>query len=74
MIVGVVDDEVLVKPDLRAALAQNAGAEGVERPSPQVADDGFADQPRDALLHLGGGLVGESDGEDIVRADMALLN
>jgi hypothetical protein len=32
-------------------------------------DDAVADEPGDALLHLGGGLVGERDREDPVRVD-----
>ena len=34
----------------------------------------MADELFDALGHLGGGLVGEGDGEDGVRRDTALLD
>src|SRR5207249_8854518 len=52
--------------DLERVLAQDPIAEGVER---RDLDVGVAVRHErvDALLHLGGGLVGEGEREDLVR-------
>src|SRR2546426_275965 len=58
--------EVGRETDLERVLAQDAIAEGVER---RDLDVGVAvgHERVDALLHLGGGLVGEGEREDLVR-------
>jgi len=47
--------------------AQHARANTVEGAEPGHALDDAADEVADAGLHLAGGLVGEGDGEDLVR-------
>ena len=51
-------------PDGRAITPQDARAQGVEGAHGHVARL-LADQRQDALAHLGGGLVGERDGQDL---------
>ena len=70
----VVNHEVLVQANQLAALAQNAGANRVECSGEQVAHDGFADEICNALFHFRRRFVGERDGDDVVRADVTLLN
>ena len=70
-IVGVVDREVGVQPrQQRRLVAQNPHAGGVERRHPHVAGP-RADQLRHPFAHLGGGLVGEGDRQDLPDADVA---
>ena len=70
-VVGVVDGEVRVQPrQQRGLVAQDAHTGGVERRDPHVAGP-RADQGHDPLAHLGGGLVGERDGQDLAGTDVA---
>ncbi len=67
---GVVDRERGLEPDLAGLAAQDAHARGVERHDPHRLGPG-PDERRDALAHLGGGLVGEGDREDLARLHAA---
>ena len=65
--VGLVVDGVRgVQADERAVRPEQAGAEAVEGadPDPGAGDDGL-----DALAHLAGRLVGERQGQDVLRGD-----
>ena len=70
LVVGVVDDEAGVDADRGAVAPQHARAERVERAHRDVAAL-LADEPEDALAHLGGGLVRERDREDPPRGHAA---
>ena len=65
---GVVDRELAGVAERVAVGAQDAHARRVERRHPHRPDDGSDERP-DALAHLGRGLVGERDGEDLRRVD-----
>ena len=67
---GVVDRELARVAEPVGVGAQHAGAGGVEGHDPHRAG-GAADEQLDALAHLLRGLVGEGDGEDLVRARLA---
>ena len=54
--------------------AQDAHAEAVEGGEQGFGQRARAEESVDSLGHLGGGLVGEGDGEDGVGADAALLD
>ncbi len=70
-IVGVVEGEVGVEArDQRRLIAQNPHAGRVERRHPRVAG-ARAHQRNHPLAHLGGGLVGEGDGQNLTGADVA---
>ena len=70
-VVGVVDREVGVQAgQQRGLVAQDPHAHGVERGHPH-RPGARADQADDPLAHLGGGLVGERDGQDLAGADVA---
>ena len=68
LVVGVVDDEPAVDADRLAVLAEDPGAERVERAGLDVAAL-LADQADDPLAELGRGAVGERDREDPPRGD-----
>ena len=72
-IVIVVDREVGAVADKVAVGAQHAHAHGVERADPHAAH-AVAQQGLEAVAHLGGGLVGEGDGEDAVGAHAEILD
>ena len=61
---GVVDREGRAQPHLVGLAAQDAHAGAVEGHDPH-GPGARADQARDALAHLGRGLVGEGDGEHL---------
>ena len=61
----IVDDEVAGEADFRRFAPQQARAEGVESRKPHAARV-VADERRDALTHLAGGLVGKRDREHVV--------
>ena len=63
LVVVVVDGEVAPVAEDVGVLAQDAHAQGVEGADGELFGAG-ADEPFEALLHLGGGLVGEGDGAD----------
>ena len=67
LVVGVEDGEVRLQPDELGVPAQDADRERVEGAEPRHALDDAADELADARLHLARGLVGEGDGEDLVR-------
>ena len=67
LVVGVENGEGRFQPDQLRVAAQDPDADGVEGAEPGHALDGVADQLADPRLHLAGGLVGESDGEDLRR-------
>ncbi len=70
-VVGVVDREVRVEPgQQRGLVAQDPHAGGVERRHPHRSGP-RADQRDHAFAHLGGGLVGERDGQHLPDADLA---
>ena len=52
---------------------QDPHAGGVERRHPHLLGD-RTDEPADALSHLGGGLVGEGDGQDLERRHTMLVD
>ena len=62
----VVDREAALHPDLGRLAAQDAHARGVEGHDPHRPGAG-SDELLDPLAHLGGGLVGEGDGQDLPR-------
>ena len=64
----VVDRELAWIAEHVAVRPQDADARGVERRHPHRADD-RADEVRHTFTHLGGGLVGERDGQDLRRLD-----
>ncbi len=66
LVVGVVDDEPAADPDRLAVLAQDPGAERMERPGHDVPAT-LADQADDPLAQLGRRTVGEGDREDPPR-------
>ena len=69
-VVGVVDGEVGVHPLQQPRLRpQDADARRVEGRDPHVGGPG-SDQVDDALAHLGGGFVGEGDGQDLPGRDV----
>ena len=61
---GVVDGESGFQSDLLAVAPQDAHAGGVEGGHPHALGH-RPDQPGQAFAHLGGGLVGERDGQDL---------
>lgn len=63
---GVVDREGRLHPDLGGLAAQDPHAGRVEGHDPHGARAG-PDERLDTLAHLGRGLVGEGDGEDLAR-------
>jgi hypothetical protein len=67
LVVGVEDREVRLEPDQLGMAAQDLDAERMEGAEPGHALDDAADQIADARLHLARRLVGEGDGEDLVR-------
>ena len=70
-VVGVVDREVGVEPrQQRGLVAQDPHAGGVERRHPHRPGP-RAHQRDHAFAHLGGGLVGERDGQHLPDADLA---
>ena len=64
-VVGIEDGEIGAEADELGVAAEQLDADRVEGAEPGHAFDGAADEQRDALLHLAGGLVGEGDGEDL---------
>ena len=70
LVVLVEDGEVRLEPDQLGVAAQHARGERVEGAEPQALG-GAADQRRDPVLHLARRLVGEGDGEDLVRQRLA---
>ena len=71
LVVGIEDGEIGFEADELGVAANDAGADGVEGAEPRHALDGGADEVRDALLHLAGGLVGEGHREDFAAAGEA---
>ena len=67
---GVVDREARLEAQLVDLLAQDPHAGRVEGADPHDPR-ALADQRLDALLHLGGGLVGEGDRQDRARVRLA---
>jgi hypothetical protein len=67
LVVGVEDGEVRLQPGELGVPAQELGRERVEGAEPGHPLDDAADELADAVLHLPRGLVGEGDGEDLVR-------
>ena len=67
-IIVVVDGEALEKAQALAVGAQDAHAHAVEGAHPHAAGGG-AHEAAEALAHLGGGLVGERDGQNLPRLD-----
>ena len=67
---GVVDRELAREAELVGVGAQHPRAGGVEGHHPHRARDA-ADEQLDALAHLGRGLVGEGDREDLARLGLA---
>ena len=65
-VVVIVDGEVGAIPHKLRVLAQHAHAHGVEGAGPHAAR-AVGQQGLQALAHLGGGLVGERDGQDLPR-------
>ncbi len=68
------DREAGLVAELRVLLADDVQAQVVEGRDRQPASFTTAQQAADALLHLAGGLVGEGYGDDVLRADAALLD
>ena len=66
-VVVIIDGEVGAKSQLVGVLAQDAHAHGVEGAHPH-ATGAAGEQGVQALAHLGGGLVGEGDGEHLPGA------
>ena len=68
-VVLIVNGEVALQAEPVGVLPQQAGPEAVEGadPDPAVGHEGL-----DPLPHLAGGLVGEGDGQDVVRLDALL--
>ena len=64
---GIVDGEGGPAAQMRGLGAQDAYAGGVEGGDPHALSGG-THQTGDALLHLPGGLIGEGDRQDLVRA------
>ena len=69
----VVDDEVAGQSDGRRFTPEQAGAQRVKRRDPH-AGDVRTEQRLDPRPHFLGGLVGEGDGENLVRLRMAVAN
>ena len=67
-IIVIIDGEALGKAQALAVGAQDAHAHAVEGAHPHAAGGG-AHEAAEALAHLGGGLVGERDGQDLPRLD-----
>ncbi len=67
LIVGIENREAAFQADELGMPAQDLDADRVEGAEPAHAFDSAADQAADALLHLACRLVGEGDGEDLVR-------
>ena len=66
LVVRVVDHEPAVDADRRPVLAEDAGAQRVERARLDLAT-ALADEADDPVAELGGGLVRERDGQDPPR-------
>ena len=66
LVVGVEDGEIRLQADQFGVAAQHLGADRVERAEPRQAVGDAGQQP-DPLAHLARRLVGEGDGEDLVR-------
>ena len=73
-VVLVEDGEVAGPTDQRGVLAQQARAEAVEGAHPHAGGAPALEQLLGPLLHLGGGLVGEGDRQDLLRRDTALTD
>ena len=71
-VVLVVDREVVRQPDVRAALPQDAHAGRVEGGDDRRAQADRQQQILHPARHLGRGLVGEGDGQQIARRELAL--
>jgi hypothetical protein len=67
LVVGVEDGEAGLQPHEFGMPAQELDADRVEGAEPGHALHLLAEKARHALLHLARGLVGEGDGEDLVR-------
>ncbi len=67
LVVGIEDDEVRVEGQVVGLAAQDAGTGGVEGAQGYPAGL-LAKQGHHAVLHLTGGLVGEGDRQDVIRA------
>src|SRR2546425_1643788 len=70
----VVNGERTVDPDGRPFAAQEARAEGMERPDRELGQALLSDQPIEPLAHFTRGLVRKGDGEDRVRRDPEIPN
>ena len=70
-VVGVENGEGGSEADQLGMSSKQFDANRMERAEPGHALDRLADQRRNALLHLAGGLVGEGDGEDLAREGFA---
>ena len=68
LVLAVEDLETLRQTRLAPVHAQQAMADAVERADPERSGR-QAELRLDAMAHLGGGLVGERDGQDAVRRD-----
>ncbi len=68
LVVVVIDDEIAIQAQVAPLdlAPQHPRADGVERAHRHIARR-RADQLLQALFHLGGGLVGEGDGQDVPR-------
>src|SRR5215210_2258967 len=72
LIRGVVDGELPTVPELLAVDSQDTGAESMKGRDPHLARV-RSHQQGHPVLHLAGGLVGEGDGEYLVRRREPLL-
>ncbi len=66
------DGKILLVAQPVYTATKKADAEGVEGADGHLFGGVLGDHAADALLHLGGGLVGEGDGEDFRRRDFPL--
>ena len=74
-LIGVVVDREVARVAKRFDFAaKNPHAEGMESRNQRIARTRGAQQIPHAKLHLVGGFVGEGDGEDLVRADVSILD
>ncbi len=71
LVVGVEDREVRLQPHEFGVAAQELDPDGVEGAEPGHPLDRFAEEACHAVLHLARGLVGEGDGQDLVRPRLA---